>query len=402
MSRIFLSSPDVGPAERQALIDAFDGGWIAPVGPDLDGFEEAIAELTGHHAVALSSGTAALHLALLAAGVEPGDDVLVSTFTFAASANAIAYCRANPVFVDSEDASWNLHPDLLATALADAADRGRLPRAVVVVDLYGQCADYDRIVPICREHGVAVVEDAAEAFGATYHDRPAGTLGDVGVLSFNGNKIMTTSGGGALLTPDAGVAARARYLATQARQPAVHYEHTEIGFNYRLSNLLAAVGRAQVARLQQMIDRRLQINQRYREAFVGPSVEFMPVPAWSGWNGWLTCVLLTDGTVRDRVIDALAAADIEARPLWKPLHLQPVFADATAHLDGTSEALFARGPVPAERQRAQRRRRRPGDRGRDPCDRLISAHRGIPAWSHDPMPRHPNPTAPCGRSSRGS
>lgn len=343
MSRIFLSSPDVGEAERQALIDAFDGGWIAPVGPDLDAFEAAITDIVGEHAVALSSGTAALHLALLAVGVEPGDRVMVSAFTFAASANAIAYCGATPVFVDSDTDSWNLDPDLLAEALTEAAAVGRLPKALVVVDLYGQCADYDRIVPVCREHGVAVVEDAAEAFGATYRERPAGTLGDIGVLSFNGNKIMTTSGGGALLTPDESVAARARYLATQARQPALHYEHTELGFNYRLSNLLAAVGRAQVERLPGMIDRRLQIAERYRTAFADAALEFMPVPDWSGWNGWLTCALLTDGAARDHLIDTLAADDIEARPLWKPLHLQPVFAEAPAVVTGTSEALFDRG-----------------------------------------------------------
>ena len=343
MSRIFLSSPDVGDAERQALIDAFDGGWIAPVGPDLDAFEAAIGDAVGQRAVALSSGSAALHLALLAVGVEPGDDVVVSTFTFAASANAVTYCGANPVFVDSDTDSWNLNPDLLATALDDAAAAGRPPKAVVVVDLYGQCADYDRIVPICRERGVAVVEDAAEAFGARYRGRPAATLGDIGVLSFNGNKIMTTSGGGALVTPDEAVADRARYLATQARQPALHYEHTDIGFNYRLSNLLAAIGRAQVARLPAMVERRLEIHDRYRKAFAERPITFMPTPEWSDWNGWLTCALFEDGPTRDRVIEHLAADDVEARPLWKPLHLQPVFGAAPRFVDGTSEALFARG-----------------------------------------------------------
>ncbi len=343
MNRIFLSSPDVGDAERQALIDAFDSGWIAPVGPDLDAFEAAIGEVVGQHAVALSSGTAALHLALLAVGVEPGDDVVVSTFTFAASANAVASCGARPVLVDSDTESWNLSPELLATTLERAAAAGRLPKAVVVVDLYGQCADYDRIVPICREYGVAVVEDAAEAFGATYRDRPAAALGDIGVLSFNGNKIMTTSGGGALVTADDAVAARARYLSTQARQPALHFEHTEIGFNYRLSNLLAAIGRAQVARLPQMIERRLQIFDRYQAALADAPVSFIPVPEWSGWNAWLTCVLLDDGATRDLVIEKLAADDIEARPLWKPLHLQPAYASACRYVDGTSEELFDRG-----------------------------------------------------------
>ncbi len=343
MSRIYLSPPDVGVDERDALLAAFDGGWIAPVGPDLDRFEAGLSSMTGRHAVALVSGTAALHLALLAVGVQPGDDVFVSSFTFAASANAITYCGARPVFVDSDTESWNMSPALLRSALEQAATDGRLPRAVVVVDLYGQCADYEQLVPICREFGVAVVEDAAEALGATAFGRPAGSFGDIAVLSFNGNKIITTSGGGALLTDDEATASRARYLATQARQPAIHYEHTEVGFNYRMSNLLAAVGSAQLDRLPAMSSRRLAINARYREAFAHTPLTFMPVPSWSAWNGWLTCVVFGDGAGRDGVMDALAAADIESRPLWKPLHLQPVFADAPAILDGTSESLFTTG-----------------------------------------------------------
>ena len=343
MTRIFLSSPDVGDAERDAILEAFDSGWIAPVGPDLDAFETAIGSMTRRHAVALSSGTAALHLALLAVDVQPGDDVFVSTFTFAASANAVAYCGANPVFVDSDLASWNMKPALLTEALADAARANRLPKAVLVVDLYGQCADYDPIADVCREYGVALVEDAAEALGATYRERPAGSLGDIAVLSFNGNKIMTTSGGGVLLADDPTTADRARYLATQARRPAVHYEHTEIGFNYRMSNLLAALGRAQLERLPGMIARRLEINARYRTGLSDSPLTFMPVPDWSRWNGWLTCVVFDDPDVRDRVMHALDAVDIESRPLWKPLHLQPAFTDATAHVDGTSEALFRHG-----------------------------------------------------------
>ena len=343
MSRIFLSSPDVGAAERQALLAAFDSGWIAPVGPDLDELEREIEQMVGWSAVALSSGTAALHLALLSVGVQPGDEVFVSTFTFAASANAIAYCGAHPVFIDSDEQSWNMSPELLQAALIDRAVDGRLPRAVVVVDLYGQCADYDKILPICRKFGVAVVEDAAEAFGATYDGRPAGTLADISVLSFNGNKVMTTSGGGMLLSPDRDVVDRARYLSTQARQPAVHYEHTEVGFNYRLSNLLAAVGRAQLGRLRAMIARRLEINSRYRSALAGLSVTFMPTPAWSGWNGWISCVMFADGATRDLAMETLANDDIESRPLWKPLHLQPAFAGHHSVTDGTSESLFAVG-----------------------------------------------------------
>jgi dTDP-4-amino-4,6-dideoxygalactose transaminase len=349
--RIFLSSPDVGEAERNALLAAFDSGWVAPVGPDLDGFEADLAAITGWPgAVALSSGTAALHLALLVHGVQPGDDVLVSTFTFAASANAVSYIGARPCFVDSETTSWNMSPTLLAEELAERAAAGRLPAAVVVVDLYGQCADYDEIVPLCEQYGVPLIEDAAEALLATYKGRPAGTLGACGILSFNGNKIMTTSGGGAFVSPDAATADRVRYLATQARQPAVHYEHTEVGFNYRLSNLLAAVGRAQLARLPEMSARRHRINEHYRTVLGDVAgLAFMPIALWGddaapgGWNAWLTCVTFEDPHVRDRVQEALATADIESRPLWKPMHLQPVFEGVPARVDGTSDWLFAHG-----------------------------------------------------------
>ena len=344
MGRILLSPPDVGDAERRALLDAFDGGWIAPVGPDLDGFEADLGALTGWDGVvALSSGTAGLHLALALHDVGPGDDVLVSSFTFAATANAVRYCGARPVFVDSERETWNTDPALLADALADARRRGTLPKAVVVVDLYGRCAAYDELVPMCAELGIPVIEDAAEALGSTYRGRPAGTLGDVGVFSFNGNKIITTSGGGALVSPSTEVADRVRYLATQARQPAAHYEHTEVGYNYRLSNLLAAMGRAQLARLPDMSARRLEINRAYREALADAPVEVMPGVDEPGWNGWLTCVLCEDRATRDRIIDALAADDVESRPLWKPMHLQPVFADHPSFLNGVSDDLFGRG-----------------------------------------------------------
>jgi dTDP-4-amino-4,6-dideoxygalactose transaminase len=344
MSRIYLSAPDVGPLERDYLLRAFDDGWIAPVGPDLDAFEAEVRALTGWSgAVALSSGTAALHLALLDVGVQPGDDVFVSTFTFAATANAVTYCGARPVFIDSESATWNMNPELLSKALAEAAASGRLPSAVVVVDLYGQCADYEALVPLCREYGMPLVEDAAEAIGATRGGAPAGTFGDVGLFSFNGNKIMTTSGGGMFLSPTTEAADRVRYLATQARQPAVHYEHTEIGFNYRLSNLLAAIGRAQLERLPEMSARRVEINGMYREALAElDGLSFMPI-ADPGWNGWLTCVVFDDPAVRDDVQNALAADDIESRPLWKPMHLQPVFAGNTAVVDGTSQQLFEHG-----------------------------------------------------------
>ncbi|MEO1057697.1 MAG: aminotransferase class I/II-fold pyridoxal phosphate-dependent enzyme [Actinomycetota bacterium] len=351
LRRILLSQPDVGPAERAALLRAFDDGWIAPVGPEIDAFEAELGEWSGWSAVALSSGSAALHLALLAVGVEPGDDVLVSSFTFAASANAVTYAGARPRFVDSETTSWNMSPDLLAEELRAMGDAGRLPAAVIPVDLYGQCADYDRIMPICAEYGVPVIQDAAEALGASHGTQPAGTSGDIGVYSFNGNKIITTSGGGALISPDPDIAQRVRYLSTQARQPAVHYEHTDIGFNYRMSNLLAALGRAQLGRLIELVARRRAINDRYRAALGGvDGMDFMPVAPWStgagghvGWNGWLTCVVFDDAARRDRVQHTLDQANIESRPLWKPMHMQPVFADVPARVDGTSERLFATG-----------------------------------------------------------
>ncbi len=343
--RIWLSPPDVGPDEQHRMTQALQGGWVAPAGPDLAAFEADIAEFTGWPgAVALSSGTAALHLALLAVGVQPGDEVLVSTFTFAASANAVRYCGAEPVFIDSDRTSWNMNPELLAEELAEGAARGELPAAVIVVDLYGQCADYDPIMATCREYGVPVIEDSAEALGATYKDRPAGTLADIGVFSFNGNKIITTSGGGMLVTPDEEVADRVRYLATQARQPAVHYEHTEVGYNYRLSNLLAALGRGQFARLPQFVARRRAINDLYRELLDDvEECDFMPVPDWSGWNGWLSCLVFAVPGVSHRVHNALLGSEIESRPLWKPMHRQPAFAGCRSRVDATSDHIFDLG-----------------------------------------------------------
>ena len=341
---IHLSPPYVGDDERSALLAAFDGGWIAPVGPELAAFESSVVDRIGWPgAVALSSGTAALHLALLSVGVQPGDSVFVSTFTFVATANAVVYCGAEPVFIDSDATSWNMSTELLGHALADADRDGRLPAAVVVVDLYGQCADYDAINALCSQYGVPVVEDSAEALGAMYRGRPAGTLGDVGVFSFNGNKIITTSSGGMLVAPTDDVSDRVRSLSTQARQPVVHYEHEEVGFNYRMSNLLAGLGNAQLARLDEIIDRKLNVNARYRELLATEDVEFMPVPEWSAWNGWLTCVLFAGADQRDRVIASLAEIEVESRPLWKPMHLQPLFADARAYVNGVSDDLFARG-----------------------------------------------------------
>jgi dTDP-4-amino-4,6-dideoxygalactose transaminase len=348
MSRIYLSPPDMGPDERRMLLDAFDSNWIAPLGPDVDAFERELADRVGvGHAVALSSGTAALHLALLLAGVGAGDDVLVPSFTFVATASAVVYLGAQPVFVDSDPTTWTLDPTLVETELDTRAAAGRLPAAVVTVDLYGQTAEYDRLLAACNRHGVPLVEDAAEALGSTYRGRAAGTFGQSAVFSFNGNKIITSGGGGMLVTDTGALADRARFLATQARDPFPHYEHSAIGFNYRLSNLLAAVGRAQLGRLDHHLSRRRHINHVYRQALSGlPGVEFMPVAAYGQSNHWLTCLTIDPdrfGADREAIRLALEDVDIESRPTWKPLHLQPVFSHAPRVGGSVCADIFERG-----------------------------------------------------------
>jgi dTDP-4-amino-4,6-dideoxygalactose transaminase len=341
-TRIYLSPPDVGDLERKLLLDAFDSNWVAPVGPDLDAFEEQVAERVGvRHAVALSSGTAALHLALIAAGVRRGDTVLVPSFTFAATANAVVYLGARPVFVDSAPDSWNVDPALVAEELRARAERGNLPRAVIAVDMYGHCADYEPLLEACDRYGVPLIEDAAEALGATCRGKPAGSFGLAGVLSFNGNKITTTGGGGMLVTDDSRVAKQTRHLATQAREPVAHYEHRMIGYNYRLSNLLAAVGRGQVQRLDRMIAARKATFEFYRAQL--PDLTFLPIAAHDVPNYWLTCALAENEGHRDRLLAALNGRDIEARPAWKPMHLQPVFQDCVTRGGGVSADLFRRG-----------------------------------------------------------
>ncbi len=348
MSRIYLSPPEVGQDERDTLLAAFDSNWIAPVGPDIDAFERELAARVGMgHAVALSSGTAALHLALLLAGVGPGDDVLVPSFTFIASAAAVTYLGATPVFVDCDPGTWQIDPDLVATELAGRARTGRLPSALVTVDLYGQCADYDALGALCDHYGIPLIEDAAEALGATYRGRPAGSFGAASVFSFNGNKIITTSGGGMLVSRSEALVDRARYLATQARDPLPHYEHSEIGFNYRLSNLLAALGRAQLRGLDSRILRRAAINRAYRDALeTVPGITFMPVAEYGTPNWWLTCIQVDPGAFgadRERIRLSLEAEDIEARPTWKPLHLQPVFAGAPTVGGQACATIFGQG-----------------------------------------------------------
>ena len=348
MTRIYLSPPDVNRSDVDLILEAFEEGWIAPVGPQIDAFELALADATGRaRAVALSSGTAALHLALIVNGVSEGDLVLVSSLTFAASANAVRYVGANPVFVDSDRATWNMDPDLLASELADAAKRNRRYAAVVVVDLYGQCADYRRIEQICADHGVPLISDAAEALGARLAERPAGSFGEVGILSFNGNKIITTSGGGALVTNNDKWADEARFLATQARDPALHYEHSRLGYNYRLSNLLAALGRSQLADLPRRVESRRAHNQAYRTAFEGvPGVEFMPEISGGRSTFWLTALTIdpvTAGVDRTTLISYLGEHDIEARPVWKPMHLQPLYRENPVIGGAVSADLFERG-----------------------------------------------------------
>jgi dTDP-4-amino-4,6-dideoxygalactose transaminase len=339
---VFLSPPDVGTAERDAAVAAIESGWVAPVDPDLDAFEAELAIVGGRaHGVALASGTAALRILLREAGVGPGDTVLCSSFTFIGSIVGAVQLGATPVFVDS-DASWNVSPALLAEAI----ERHR-PKAAIVVDLYGRAADLPAIEPICVDAGVTLLEDAAEAVGAAVDGRPAGAFGPAAVFSFNGNKLITTSGGGAVVTDDAHLAARVRHLATQAREPAPHYEHIEVGGNDRLSNVLAAIGRAQLATLADRIGRRRAIRHRYEDGLGDlPGIGWNPVDDDRfAVNHWLTCITIdpASGTTPEALRIALEEHDIESRPTWKPMHLQPVFADAPAVVDGTSEALFTIG-----------------------------------------------------------
>jgi pyridoxal phosphate-dependent aminotransferase EpsN len=347
-NRVFLSPPHLSGLEEQYVANAFATNWITPLGPHVDEFEKEFAAAIGaEHAVALSSGTAAVHLALLLAGVGPGDEVLVSTLTFVASVNPIVYLGATPVFIDSDRASWNMDPALLEEALDVRARRGRLPRAVVVVHLYGQSADLDAIAAVCARYGVALIEDAAEALGATYRGRAPGTTGITGVFSFNGNKIITTGGGGMLVSADRSLIAHARKLATQARDPAPHYEHSEMGFNYRLSNVLAAIGRGQLRVLSERVAARRR-NFAFYSAALGdmPGIEFMPEAPWGTHARWLTTLTIDPdefGADTETVRLALEAEGIEARPVWKPMHLQPLYAHAPVVGGAIANDLFARG-----------------------------------------------------------
>lgn len=346
--RILMSKPDVGELEEQYVLSAIRSGWIAPLGPDVDAFESEIATRAGvQHAVALASGTAALHLGLLSLGVKKNDIVVTPTMTFVATANAVAYTGATPYFVDSDPVTGNIDPNLLDRVLTDLERAGTPASAVVTVDLLGKTADYSRIEPLCASRNIPLFCDAAESLGASHHGRPAGSFGRSGVFSFNGNKIMTTSGGGMFLTDDEDLAQRVRYLSTQARQPVVHYEHTDIGYNYRMSNLLAALGRAQLSRLDEMISNRRQWRMRYREFFSAvPGIEMFGGPEDVEDNCWLSSIVINPeetGLRAREVQQRLDELNIESRPLWKPMHLQPVFQGAPHLVNGSSEWLFENG-----------------------------------------------------------
>ncbi|MGQ0649206.1 MAG: DegT/DnrJ/EryC1/StrS family aminotransferase [Gemmatimonadaceae bacterium] len=350
--RIHLSPPHIGTDEARLVAEAFATNWIAPVGPHVDAFEREIAAQVGvDHAVAVSSGTAALHLALLAQGIGKSDQVWVSTLTFAASVFPVTYVGATPVFIDSEHPTWNMDPALLAQALEDAARRNRLPRAVVLVHLYGQPANVDPILDACDRWGVPLIEDAAEALGARYRGQAPGSFGAAGFYSFNGNKIITTSGGGMLVTNNAETARISRMLSTQSREPVAHYEHRTIGYNYRLSNVLAGIGRAQLQVLEARVAARRAVFARYAKALSPlPGLTFMPEETFgspfSRSSRWLTTLRIDPvqfGATRDDVRVALERADIESRPLWKPMHQQPVFAGCRAIGGEVSDELFASG-----------------------------------------------------------
>jgi len=346
--KIYLSPPHMGERERELLIQAFDSNWIAPLGPHVDSFEAEFAEATGaKYAAALSSGTAALHLALIDAGVTSGDEVMVSSFTFAASVNPVLYQGATPIFVDSDLTSWNMDPNLVREELERRAQLGRLPKALVLVHLYGGAADFDPIQEACAQYEVALVEDAAEALGARYKGRQVGGDARYGVFSFNGNKVITTSGGGMLVSDDESVIARARHRATQARDEAAHYQHSEIGYNYRLSNLLAAVGRGQLACLSDRVRARRENCDFYQAAFADtPGISFMPEPDFCESSRWLSCLQVDSeqfGADREALRKQLAADSIEARPLWKPMHMQPIFSDYPCVGGEVAEQLFEHG-----------------------------------------------------------
>ena len=347
MKRILLSVPHMGGAEQGYVREAFVSNWLSTVGPNITAFEQKFTNRIGLPAAALASGTAAIHLGLRLLGIGPGDEVFCSTLTFAASCNPIRYLGAEPVFLDSDYATWNLDPNILEDALHQRANRNKLPRALVVVHLYGQCSNMEPILSVCQRYGVPVLEDAAEALGATHAKRQAGTLGDLGVFSFNGNKIITTTGGGMLVSRNAAWIEKARFWAQQARDPGLAYEHSELGYNYRMSNVLAGIGLGQLEVLDERIEQRRRIAFQYRDAFADlPGIQLMPQAPYGVHTNWLSCFLIDENTFgcsRDGLIRALEEGDVESRPVWKPMHLQPLYTSCECYGGEVAQDLFRRG-----------------------------------------------------------
>jgi dTDP-4-amino-4,6-dideoxygalactose transaminase len=345
--KIWLSSPHMGGDEIRFVQEAFDTNWISPVGPHLVAFEQELAAYSGvAHCAALSSGTAAIHLALIVLGVERGDEVICSSFTFSGSCNPISYLGATPVFVDSERDTWNMDPVLLEEAIKDRMVKGRKPKAVIVVHLYGMPAKLKEILSVARRYDIPVIEDAAEALGSTYQGKAAGSFGDMSVFSFNGNKIITTSGGGALVSAHQQWIEKTKFLATQARDPAPHYQHTEIGYNYRLSNVCAGIGRGQMRVLDLRVQQRRAVFSFYKAHLTRPGIHFLEEPAHAMSNRWLTTILIDPkaaGYDREQLRLILERENIESRPLWKPMHQQPVFKNAAHYVNGVSDRLFEQG-----------------------------------------------------------
>lgn len=348
-NKIWLSSPHMSGEEMKYINQAFESNWVAPLGPNVDNFESELSSYLSIGSVAaLSSGTAAIHLALIILGVQPGDEVIASTFTFSATVNPIVYQGAVPVLVDSEKESWNMDPDLLEEAISDRIKKGRKPKAIIVVHLYGMPADMSRINHISEKYGIPVIEDAAEALGSRINGKACGTFGVMGILSFNGNKIITTSGGGALISGNKEYISKARFLATQAREIAPHYQHSNIGYNYRMSNVLAGIGRGQLEVIEDRVAKRRSNYEFYYknlESFSG--ITFVKEKQSSFSNRWLTTILIdpekTNGITNDEVRESLEKDNIETRPLWKPMHIQPVFKDCPRYTNGNSEYLFSQG-----------------------------------------------------------
>jgi dTDP-4-amino-4,6-dideoxygalactose transaminase len=346
---IYLSSPHMGGEEMKYINEAFDQNWIAPLGPNVDKFEQEIEQYLGvKHAAALSSGTAAIHLALIILGVEPGDEVLASSFTFSATVNPIVYQKATPILVDSEPNTWNMSPSLLESAIKDRIKKGKRPKAIIAVHLYGMPANIEKILEIGNKYEIPVIEDAAEALGSKFKGKSAGTFGDMGILSFNGNKIITTSGGGALVSDNEVNTTRARFLATQARDNAFYYQHTQIGYNYKLSNVSAGIGRGQMKVLdQRVLQRRQNYSFYYNNLHDFPGITFLEEPCNAYFsNRWLTTIIVDPdktGLTPGKFQGIFEKENIQVRPLWKPMHMQPVFSSCPAYLNGTSEDLFSKG-----------------------------------------------------------